>query len=273
MPEGPEIRRAADAVADIIEGVTIKEIWFAHQHLKSFESELVGCKVRRVETRGKAMITQLNNRYAIYSHNQLYGRWFCTHHKEQVQTDRSLRLSITTSRGEAKLYSASEIAVLTQKELSSHPLLSRMGPDVLNHELTTKHVTKILRDSKFCNRQLGALLTDQAFVAGLGNYLRCEILFLCGLHPKRHPKDCDDEIIHQLAEQVIYLPRQSYANNSITNDLKVAKRLIKSGRSFEESRFHIFRRDGLPCYRCQTQIIKIKGGQPCYLCPTCQPTP
>ena len=34
-------------------------------------------------------------------------------------------------------------------------------------------------------RQVGHVLLDQHFFAGLGNYLRSEILFVSQLHPKR----------------------------------------------------------------------------------------
>jgi len=278
MPEGPEIRRAADEVAAIIENQIIKDIWFAFDHLKYFEKTLLGAKVLKVDTHGKAMITRLiidvdepqSKQLNIYSHNQLYGRWYCLKHGEKADTKRSLRISISTPKGKAQLYSASDISVLSSDQLKLHSLLSRMGPDVLSTKLTKNLLRDRLLEKKFSKRQLGQLLTDQGFVAGLGNYLRCEVLFVCGIHPKVRPIDCSRQQIKQLAKNIITLPQQSYQHNAITNHLNTARKLIATGVSIENARFYVFRREGLTCYRCGTKIIKLKTGQPCYLCPVCQ---
>ncbi len=76
MPEGPEIRRAADKIAKVLEGKTINSIEFAFSHLKPFESDLQSREVTALETRGKALLTHFDNGLSIYSHNQLYGRWY-----------------------------------------------------------------------------------------------------------------------------------------------------------------------------------------------------
>jgi len=278
MPEGPEIRRAADGVAAIIENQLIEHIWFAFEHLKKFEKSLLGVRVLKVDTHGKAMITRLatdevesvNEQLNIYSHNQLYGRWFCLKHGEKVETNRSLRLSISTQKGIVQLFSASDISVLSSDQLVVHPLLNRMGPDVLSPALTKEILIKRLLEKQFSKRQLGLLLTDQGFVAGLGNYLRCEILFVCGIHPKTRPIDCSYQQIERLADSIIKLPIQSYQHDAITNHLDTAEKLIAEGVSIEDARFYVFRREGLACYRCGSKIKKLKSGQPCYLCPECQ---
>ncbi|MEX1344824.1 MAG: endonuclease VIII, partial [Candidatus Limnocylindrales bacterium] len=38
MPEGPEIRRAADRIAEAIEGQTVEELFFAFEALKPWQS-------------------------------------------------------------------------------------------------------------------------------------------------------------------------------------------------------------------------------------------
>jgi endonuclease-8 len=59
--------------------------------------------------------------------------------------------------------------------------LLRVGPDVLDMTLTAEQVKARLLSAKFRNRQFSGLLLDQAFLAGLGNYLRVEILWQVGL--------------------------------------------------------------------------------------------
>lgn len=271
MPEGPEIRRVADALQAQVGGRVIDRIFFGLASLKKWQPRLQDCRIEKIETRGKAMLTRLNNGLSIYSHNQLYGRWVFCDSNDYPQTKRQLRLAIDCQEKSALLYSASEISVLDEAALLSHPFLSKLGPDVLNRETTVELIVERLRSKKFSNRQLGGILTDQSFVAGLGNYLRCEILFYVSLNAAVRSKDLDDKKLRLLAKSILQLPRQSYQTAGITNHLPAAKKLMKQGATFEDARFYVFRREGLSCYRCGTHIEnKSQAGQPCYFCPTCQ---
>jgi len=274
MPEGPEIRRAADQIATVLEGEPVITIQFGLERLRPFERKLQGESITRIKTRGKAMLTHFSNGLTLYSHNQLYGRWETLAPGERSESKRQLRIRIETARGSALLYSASEIEVLTETEIADHPFLNKIGPDVLDPAVGYEAIQQRLLSPPFRNRQLGGFLTDQSFVAGLGNYLRCEILFLCNLYPATKPTDCKPEQIEQLAQQVLELPRQSYRTGGITYLPEAATSLMESGASKESSRFWVFRREGLPCRTCGTTIEKVKqGGQPCYLCPNCQSLP
>ncbi|WP_435992565.1 DNA-formamidopyrimidine glycosylase family protein [Rossellomorea sp. LjRoot5] len=74
MPEGPEIRRAADNVERALKNKTVEDVYFAFPHLEGYEVLLKGSNVTRVDTKGKAMLIRFDNGYTIYSHNQLYGK-------------------------------------------------------------------------------------------------------------------------------------------------------------------------------------------------------
>ena len=272
MPEGPEIRRAADTVSAALKGHKTQQVHFGLDRLKPYQGALTGVRVERIDTHGKAMLTRFENGLTIYSHNQLYGRWFTGDADWTPDTNRSLRLAIRNNYASALLYSASDIEVVNAQGLAEHPFLVKLGPDVLATTTSSDIVFNRLNNPRFTKRRLGNLLTDQSFVAGLGNYLRCEILFVCGLHPSIPLKQCRDIQIDKLAQAILALPRQSYETGGITNDLSFATELQSHGNSFEASRFHLFRREGKPCYRCGTTIEKTTtGGQACYICPQCQP--
>lgn len=271
MPEGPEIRRVADALEQQVSGRVIDSIFFGLEPLKKWQKRLTGAKIIKIETHGKAILSRLDNGMNIYSHNQLYGRWIFCDSNNYPQTKRQLRLAIDCQGKSALLYSASEIAVLKDEELSTHPFLSKLGPDVLSLSITTEHIVERLQSKKYRNRQLGGVLTDQSFVAGLGNYLRCEILFYCGLNAKVRAKQLDDKKLHLLAQSILKLSRQSYQTGGITNRLSDAKKLMKQGATFEDARFYVFRRQAFPCYRCGTLIEKnYQAGQAYFYCASCQ---
>ncbi|MGD1904424.1 MAG: endonuclease VIII [Leptolyngbyaceae cyanobacterium] len=274
MPEGPEIKRAADKIAKAISQQPITELFFAFDRLKRFEETLAAATVIAVEPRGKALLTRFDNHLNIYSHNQLYGVWMVRKVQSYPQTNRQLRLAIHTAKKSALLYSASDIEVLTDYECDHHPFLSRIGPDVLNPATTVEQVAQRLMEKRFYRRRLTTLLLDQQFLSGLGNYLRSEILFAAGIHPSLRPVDCTAAQIQQLAEQAIALPRQSYETGGITNDLARVAQLKAQGLRRSQYRFYVFSRAARACYQCGTSIIKEQiGGRRCYYCPNCQPRP
>lgn len=272
MPEGPEIKRAADAIAQAIAHQPLTAVFFAFEHLKPYEEKLKQHPVIAIEPRGKALLIRFDNQLNIYSHNQLYGQWMVRKAHSYPKTNRQLRLALHTARASALLYSASDIEVLHNDELPNHAFLSRIGPDVLHPNTTPQHVMERLCDQTFYRRQLSSLLLDQRFLSGLGNYLRSEILFVAGVYPKKRPADCTETQLQTLAQAAIALPRQSYETGGITNDLKQVDRLKAAGQSRSNYRFYVFNRDDKPCYRCSAPIVKERsGGRRYYFCPRCQP--
>lgn len=272
MPEGPEIRLAADEIAHALVGRPVKEINFAFDALQRYESRLQGQIVTAIDTFGKGMVTRFDNDLNIYSHNQLYGRWVIRQAYDYPETKRSLRLAIHNDSYSALLYSASDIAVLHDSELADHPFLSRIGPDLLHEAVSIEQVTTRFQSKKFHRKKLYTLLLDQGFLAGVGNYLRSEILFVAGVNPHKRPVDCTPEQIEALAAGAVNLTRQSYQTRGITNDLALAKKLKNEGVSRSKYRHWVFNRENLPCFNCGTPIIKdVLGGRRVYLCPTCQP--
>lgn len=271
MPEGPEIRQAADEISMAIAGNVAEAVFFAFDNLKPYEEILSGVRVTAVTSRAKAMLTHFANNYTIYSHNQLYGIWMVREARDFPETGRQLRLAIHTAEKSALLYSASNIEVWPTAELEEHPFLKKLGPDLLDPSVTVIQIGERYRADQFCRRRLTSLLLDQGFLAGLGNYLRSEILFVARVHPRLRPMDCAQVQIDALATASIQLTRQSYQTRGITNELQLAERLRRMGCSYRDYRFRVFNRDGQACYVCGTPIIKeMLGGRRLYYCPICQ---
>ncbi len=272
MPEGPEIHRVAGQLSRALAGETATEVWFAFAALASHAEGLRGRVVESVDSWGKAILTRFAGGPVIYSHNQLYGRWYVKPAGQLPKTGRQLRLAIHTTKKSALLYSASEIEVLDAGRLAEHPFLGRLGPDVLSGELDRDTVAARLRDERFRRRQLAALLLDQGFVAGLGNYLRAEILHASGLNPRRRPADLDAGQLERLAGEILAVTRRSLATGGITNEARRVERLKAAGKKRSQYRFHVYRRDGKPCYRCGDTVVRDNaGGRGMFYCPSCQP--
>lgn len=189
-------------------------------------------------------------------------------------TKRRLRLAIHNDKRSALLYSVSDIEVLNDGQPAAHPYLSRLGPDLLDESVTVEQVAARLAEQRHAGRCLMALLQDQRVLAGMGNYLCCEVLFVAGLHPITRPRDCPPGTIRHLADACLTLTRRSYRTGGVTNDPARAERLRSRGAPFEQYRFHVFRRAGLPCYACGETIVKARfSGKVGYVRPHCQPRP
>jgi len=76
MPEGPEIRLVADRLSASLRGERIDDVYFGLPRLIPFRNAVVDRRVLSVSARGKALLTQLEGDLTLFSHNQLYGRWY-----------------------------------------------------------------------------------------------------------------------------------------------------------------------------------------------------
>ena len=271
MPEGPEIRRAADKVEAVLKDKTVEQIQFGLQPLQKFSKALTGTKVLQLETRGKALLTHFDSGHTIYSHNQLYGVWRVVKRDKLPKTNRQLRLALHTDQHSALLYSASDISVWKTEKIEEHPFLQRIGPDILNPNLTWREVAERLQSRTFAGRALNSVYLDQAFLAGLGNYLRSEILFIAGIHPARKARELSKGEIGKLARITLDISQRSYASQGVTIPDRQYKALKKKGVSYGKARFFVFSRANQPCRVCKTKIQRsTANSRRIYTCATCQ---
>lgn len=274
MPEGPEIRRVADRLAKVLVERPLCAVWFRFPHLEAQAESLQASRVRDVRSWGKALLIEFDDGRTLYSHNQLYGRWFVRKAGTRPATNRDLRVALETPTHAALLYSASEIDLLEAGEWQAHPFLSRLGPDVFADTTTPAFLRRRLASPRFRRRALGGLLMDQQFLAGLGNYLRSEILFTACLHPDRRADDLDDTELARLARQIRALARRAYLTAGETAPKAWVRARQVAGLPRRACRHLVFERDEEPCATCGTGIRRIDySGRRLYFCPSCQPAP
>lgn len=271
MPEGPEIKRSADKIARAVEGKPLQAVRILWPALKAWQSELSQHRIVKVEARSKALLLHWSNHFTLYNHNQLYGVWYVRPNGQVPQTGRALRLVLQGPQSTAWLYSATDLELLDTESLQEHPYLRKLGPDVLSSTTDISTVIARFQDPHYRNRRLYSLLLDQGFLAGLGNYLRSEILFVAGVPITYRPKDCSATQIQQLAEAALRLPRQSYQTGGVTLDLALSQVLKAKGARRNRYRFYVFAKAGEPCVKCHHPITKTElGGRRIYHCPHCQ---
>ena len=274
MPEGPEIRRAADALGAALIERPLTTLWFHRADLRRRGKALAGRPIVAVRPWGKAMLTEFEGGWQLYSHNQLYGRWMIVPSGTRPETKRSLRVVLENVEDAALLYSASDIAILAPGEWQSHPFLSRLGPDIFHADTTPVRLRARLADRRFARKPVGALLMHQPFVAGLGNYLRSEILFAARLHPARRAGELDADAAGRLSRAMTQLAERAYRTGGETASKSWVKARRRAGEGWQQARHWVFNREELPCPECEAPIRRITfDGRRLYLCPHCQQEP
>lgn len=271
MPEGPEIRLAADKLERLLVDRPLLSVQITMPGRQHLMERLTGCTVTSIETRGKAMLTRFDDGTVMYSHNQLYGRWYTSKLPRLPKTGRSLRVAFDTSTHTARLYSATDIEFIQEAEVEQHPFLRSIGPDLLSTDLTQQTIVDRLSLKKFCRRSLGALYLDQHFIAGIGNYLRSEILWDARLAPDKRPIDLSDSQRLQLAKATLRIGRRAYQQHGVTIPKKLAADLKAQGLSYSQYRHYVFSREYQHCYHCGEGIRRIAiSSRQFYFCPVCQ---
>jgi formamidopyrimidine-DNA glycosylase len=100
------------------------------------------------------------------------------------------------------------IHYLSEKELKNK--LSELGPSILDEiMLSCTDLAKIWRRGN--NKNICVLLLNhQEYISGIGNYLKAEALYRCGVHPLALTRDIPDDILYNIYCTVSQLARAAY---------------------------------------------------------------
>jgi formamidopyrimidine-DNA glycosylase len=104
---------------------------------------------------------------------------------------------------------------------------------------------------------------NQQIVAGLGNYLRAEILFACKLNPWLTLRELTKRNVSCLTRSIPQLAQDAYkrgatAPESDRNRMASDAALVyQPGREYG-TRHLVFRRTNLPCLRCGEAIRQLR---------------
>ena len=179
MPEGPEVRKYADALDAALTGRVITSLEArtkeARKWLQENEQRIVGRRVARVISHGKHLMGYIEGRFFFHSHLMMWGRWQ-TFGIELPEKDRRERARIVVEGAAAILLSAPIFNVGEGDPYEVIEILGTLGPDALPYRGPFNRTEFLRRLLEFKDETIGAALLNQRIVAGLGNYLRAEIV-------------------------------------------------------------------------------------------------
>lgn len=202
MPELPEVEAARRAVEENCIGKKITKCIVADDDKvidgvsrEEFEASVVGKTIVAARRKGKNMWLQLDSppfpsfqfgmAGAVYIKGVAvtkYKRsavndedeWPSKYSKFFIQLDDGLELSFTDKRRFAR--------VRLLKDPTSVPPISELGPDALFDPMTLDEFTERLHKKK---TEIKALLLDQSYISGIGNWVADEVLYQARIHPRQ----------------------------------------------------------------------------------------
>jgi formamidopyrimidine-DNA glycosylase len=151
-------------------------------------------------------------------------------------------------------------------EISNIDFMKKVGPEPLEDSFMVGEF--IQRFKRRARTSIKAALLDQTVVAGIGNIYADEALWGARVHPSRLVNTITDAEFEDLYREVRVVMNLSIEKGGSTNRNYVNAE-GKKGSYMDFAR--VFRREGLPCQRCNTSIIKIRvAGRGTHICPVCQ---
>ncbi|XP_004486650.1 formamidopyrimidine-DNA glycosylase isoform X2 [Cicer arietinum] len=223
MPELPEVEAARRAVEENCVGKKITKCIVADDSKviegisrSEFEASVVGKTIVAARRKGKNMWLQLDSppfpsfqfgmAGAIYIKGVAvtkYKRsavndkdeWPSKHSKFFIQLNDGLEMSFTDKRRFAR--------VRLLKDPTSVPPISELGPDALFEPMTLDDFTERLHKKK---TEIKALLLDQSYISGIGNWVADEVLYQARIHPRQTASTLSGEgcsTLHKCIKEVI----------------------------------------------------------------------
>ena len=185
MPEGDTIFRTATVLRRaLVGGVVRRAVAQPGPGLSRVPdlSVLVGASVEAVEARGKHLLIGFSGGRWLRTHMRMKGSWHRYRPGEPWRLPaRRAVCVLETDAAVAVCFDAPVVELLTDAELARHGALRALGPDLLGAAPDLDEAVRRLRERPAM--PLGEALLDQRAVAGIGNVIKSEALFMERLDP------------------------------------------------------------------------------------------
>jgi len=250
MPELPEVDSYRTGLDKMIKGWKLKggtSIW---PKACTDDFDIVNNqKITGFDRRGKYLIINLSNDYIVV-HLRMTGRIDITNESPKYTTvefnfENKKKMCLVDYRKFGKIWITNDVK----------QIIDNLGIEPLSRKFTVNKLNKLL------SKRTGAikpLLLNQAFIAGIGNYLADEILFRSSIHPLRKADTLSKNEIKELYLSIKYIIRKSIDYGG-TTFLTFRGPEGKKGDFWKK--LQVFRKTGEPCPHCKSPIKRIVVGQ------------
>jgi DNA-formamidopyrimidine glycosylase len=217
---------------------------------------------------GKQMFLRFDNDLTLRIHLGIYGKWNY-HQLNESRTEvpepvGQVRARFSNDQAAADLRGPTVCEVISAEEVAA--VENRLGPDPLNANPKNREAERFISRVLASRTSIGLQLMNQDVIAGIGNVYRAELLFRAGIDPHTPGNLIPREQLQAIWDDSVTLLKVGVAKGiMITRDELFKKRPKK------EDRYFAYKREGLPCRECGTNIaIELMAARKLYWCPGCQ---
>jgi formamidopyrimidine-DNA glycosylase len=199
MPEGPECRRVYEGISEFSQNKTVTDFEvLGGRFLKrapdlevktSVPTRVTGCGVK-----GKFIWLEFSDETCLWITLGMSGYW-----STDLKPHSHFRIGFKDG---CSLYFVDQRRFGTLKFTKLEELpkkLASLGLDMLNDQTASMYdFVRKIESSKAQKKTVAEALMDQSLFAGVGNYIKCEMLYRCRVSPYRRVSDLTQDEICQL---------------------------------------------------------------------------
>lgn len=285
MPELPEVETARRLIDTHLRGRTVARVDLRLPKVLRDSplpdpSVLVGATVEGARRRAKVMAIDFSNGVSLMVHFKLAGQWaillpdgqrFVAGHPvpkpDGEYPHKSTHADIVFEDGTIVYYSDIRQfgwwRLMPTADVEASFEAFGFGPEGVGTPLDPKPLIATMARRGI---PIKTLLLDQSFIAGLGNIYVDEVLFRARVHPATPANAVSREKAKNIIAEIPWVLEQGIAQGGV----KIVHSIAYPIDGFPA----IHGREGEPCVRCGSTIVKTKvGARGTYYCPRCQKLP
>jgi formamidopyrimidine-DNA glycosylase len=277
MPELPEVETIRRQLAPHLAGRRIERAdvldarWSEPAAPAELADAVEGREVLSVGRRGKYFDVELEGEVHLVMHLRMTGNLLLIPPDDDREQP-YVRVRFDLDDGSAMLFAdprrfGTGLALLGDAARNEY-FSSRLGVEPLSPDFTPEALRALAKGRR---SPVKAFLLSQERIAGVGNIYADEALFRSRIHPLRPVGTLRRQQIEALHAAVVEsLEAGIDARGASIDDF----RHTDGARGSFQDRFLVHRREGEPCPRCGTEIVKLRAaGRGTYVCPRCQRAP
>lgn len=292
MPELPEIETIRRGLQGLI--LNTKIVQCEVLNAKSFRGDagqIVGRKFVKIDRKGKALLMRLDDGRTILGHMRMTGQLiyvgnnrirsdlmngdrFAAGHPDgnfvAEMPSRHTRVWFEFEDGGKLFFNDLRkfgfLALMNDDELAHDKFLSELAPEPW--DMSGDVFYDILQ--KHAKTSIKAVLLNQKLICGLGNIYVDEACFMTGIFPGTLAGKLSRGQSDLLLKSACDVMQRSIDSGGST--MKDYVKPDGSRGNYLDKFAQVFRRDGEPCLKCGTIILKTRvAGRGTHYCPKCQP--
>jgi len=276
MPELPEVETIRSRLAPALAGRRFERVEISDSRLTrpvppdAVADALEGERVADVRRRGKYLVVVFESGRHLLVHLRMTGNVLHPA-PEGRKDDPHVRAVVRLDDGSDVLYRDvrrfGTWDLLEPGELDAYFAARRLGVEPLGRSFTAATLARALAGRK---APVKAALLDQRAAAGIGNIYADEALWYARIHPLAPAGKLSEEQVAALREGVRKALHLGIRRQGATlRDFRGAD----GSRGSMQDEFRVYGREGEPCERCGTPIVKTRvAGRGTWFCPVCQPS-